>query len=58
MNVREAMEAVKDGTFDEKIAIKRLAKGFVRNASKKPPTSSVAKGRELYASLHPNKKDN
>ncbi|MDJ0315067.1 hypothetical protein [Arthrobacter sp. H35-D1] len=58
MNVREAMEAVKDGTFEERVSIKRLARDFVTNSTKNRPTSSVAKGRELHATMHPNKKDN
>lgn len=58
MTLKEAMEAVKDGTFEEKISIKRLARDFVKNSTKQRPTSSVAKGRELHATMHPNKKDN
>lgn len=55
MNVQESIQAVKDGTFREKIMAKRLAKDFLKNAAKKSagtPTSSVAKGRELYETLH------
>lgn len=54
MNVQEAMEAAKDGTFEAKIKASSIAK---TEASKVNPKNSVQRGRELYASLHNKKED-
>lgn len=56
MNVQEAMEAVKDGTFKEKLMVKKIAKEYMRKATKSDPNSStggIARGRALYEAKHP-----
>lgn len=49
MNVQEAMQAVKDGTFETKI--KELSTARAKAAESKA-NSSVQRGHEMYASLH------
>lgn len=54
MNVQEAMQAVKDGTFESKL--KRQSADRLEAAETKA-TGAVQRGRELYASLHTKKED-
>lgn len=50
------MEAVKDGTFEEKLRMKKLAKEFMRKAAQgdsPKSTEAMARGRDLHATMHP-----
>lgn len=55
MNIQEAIAAVKDGTFEDKVktsAARRKAARLSQN------TSNMQAGRDLYAAMYPTKKEN
>lgn len=52
MNTKEAMAAYRDGTFEKKVSAERR-----QTAKDRQSTGSVQKGRDLYESMYPKKKE-
>ena len=55
MNVKESMAAFRDGTFEKKTKASAKRREAARNDAK--PEGLVQKGRELYESMNPSKKE-
>lgn len=55
MNVQESMDAYRDGTFEKKVKANADRK---KAAKERTSTGGVQKGRDLYESMYPKKKEN
>jgi hypothetical protein len=54
MNVKDSMAAYRDGTFEKKTKASAERR---QSANERESTGSVQKGRDLYESMYPHKKE-